>query len=156
MLEIVHVNNGNHLAEIRQLFREYANSLNVDLSFQNFEEEFANLPAGYLPPDGVLMLARYEHQAAGCVAVRRFDTETCEMKRLYVRPQFRSLKFGVKLAVEALNEAKKLGYKRMVLDSLPSMRKAQSLYLSLGFKEIPAYRYNPQAGSVFMQLDLAQ
>ncbi len=155
MIEIIHVGNSNYLEEVRRLFREYADLIGIDLSFQNFDAELANLPAGYLPPDGALLLALNDNQAAGCVALRQFEAETCEMKRLYVRPHFRSLNIGGKLAQEIINEAKKFGYKQMVLDTLSSsMSKAQSLYVSLGFKEIPAYRYNPEADAVFMQLDL--
>ena len=155
MLEIIHVSSGEHLEQVRRLFQEYANSLKINLSFQNFDAELANLPGGYLPPDGVLLLAFKDKQSAGCVAVRRFDTETCEVKRLYVRPQFRGLNIGAKLAVKIMDEARKLDYKRMVLDTLASsMGKAQNLYVSLGFKRIPAYRYNPEPDAIFMQLDL--
>jgi ribosomal protein S18 acetylase RimI-like enzyme len=156
MIEIVHVNDGDNLEQIRLIFREYADLLGIDLSFQNFDDELRILPATYVLPDGLLLLAFYDHQAAGCVAIRRFDAETCEMKRLYVRSQFQGLKIGKHLAVKIIEEAKNFGYRRMVLDTLSSMMQAQKLYASLGFRKIPAYYHNPQEDVVFMQLDLGK
>ncbi len=154
MLKIVHVKADNHLEQARLLFEEYAISLGIDLSFQSFEEELANLPDGYTPPDGCLLLAICESQTAGCIALRKLDDDTCEMKRLYVLPQFRKLGIGKFLAEAVIEEARKFGYRRMRLDTLPSMKHAQVLYKSLGFEEIAPYRFNPIEGTVFMELKL--
>jgi len=131
---------------VRALFREYADSLGLDLSFQGFEEELAALPAGY----DVLLVAGGE----GCVGVRPFDDGVCEMKRLYVRPSARGTGLGRRLAVAAVEHARALGYERMRLDTMPAMADAQALYESLGFVEIPPYRHNPVAGARFMELRL--
>lgn len=154
MIEIVRVEAGNYLKQAGLLFEEYAAALGIDLSFQNFEEELAHLPNGYAPPDGCLLLAVSENQTAGCVALRKLDDDTCEMKRLYVSSQFRKSGIGKLLAEAVIEEARKLGYEQMRLDTLPSMKQAQALYQSLGFKEIPAYRFNPIEGTVFMELKL--
>lgn len=130
----------------RALFREYAESLGVDLSFQGFEEELAALPDGY----DVLLLAGED----GCVGVRRFEAGVCEMKRLYVRPSARGSGLGRTLALAAVERARALGYRAMRLDTMPMMESAQALYASLGFVEIPPYRHNPVAGTRFMELDL--
>ena len=132
--------------EARELILEYAASLGVDLSFQHFDDEIASLATYY----EVVFLAR----DAGCVALRRIDDETCEMKRLYVRPQFRGTGLGRDLALRVIEEARSRGYRRMRLDTLPTMGKAQSLYEQLGFRDIAPYRENPIAGSRWMELDL--
>ena len=131
---------------VRTLFREYADGLGVDLSFQGFDEEVAALPAGY----GVLLVAGSD----GCVGVRPFSDGICEMKRLYVRPSARGTGLGKKLAEAAIAHARTLGYATMRLDTMPAMGAAQALYASLGFVEIAAYRHNPVAGTRFMELDL--
>lgn len=154
MLAIVRAEIEDQFEEARRLFAEYAASLNVDLSFQHFAEELSDLPAQYSPPNGTLLLAFYEGQSAGCVALRKFDGGACEMKRLYVRPQFRNLKLGRLLIERIIAEGRSLGYGRMRLDTLPRMESAQSLYKSLGFREIPPYRFNPVEGAVFMELRL--
>lgn len=154
MLKIVQVETDNNLEQARLLFESYAVSLGIDLSFQNFEEELANFPAGYNLPNGNLLLAIHENQVAGCVALRKLDDDICEMKRLYVLPQFRKLGIGKLLAEAVIAEARKLKYRRMRLDTLPSMTQAQALYKSLGFKEIAPYCFNPVEGTIFMELKL--
>ncbi|HYR46360.1 MAG TPA: GNAT family N-acetyltransferase [Thermoanaerobaculia bacterium] len=143
------------IEEVRRLFREYEASLGIDLCFQNFEQELANLPGDYAPPDGALLLARGEHgEIAGCVALRRLEPHTSEMKRLYLRDAFRGLGLGRALAQAAIGQARRMGYGKMRLDTLPSMREAILLYRSLGFVEIAPYRNNPIDGAVFMELTL--
>ena len=154
MLQITRAETDAHFAAGRALLEEYATSLGIDLSFQNFDEERTNLAKQYGAPEGCLLLAFDENQITGCVALRRLDTCSCEMKRLYVKPPFRHLNIGKSLVEAILEEAKKLGYSRMRLDTLPSMTRAQRLYKSLGFQEIPPYRFNPVEGTIFMELHL--
>ena len=136
----------NDVEAVRELILEYAESTGVDLSFQDFQTEIATLDTFY----ETLFLAR----GAGCVALHRLDDETCEMKRLYVRPQFRGTGLGRDLALRVIDEARSRGYKRMRLDTLPSMTGAQKLYESLGFVDIEPYRYNPIEKSRHMELTL--
>ena len=138
------------LDEIRVMLREYAAWLEVDLCFQNFEEELAGLPGEYAPPLGRLLLA----EGAGCVALRRIDEEVCEMKRLYVRPEFRGSGLGRRLVLAIIEEARGIGYRRVRLDTMPKMDRAQGLYAALGFREIGAYRYNPEPGARFLELEI--
>ena len=156
MLKILDEHAGENLKVIRKLFEEYAESLGFDLSFQNFDEELANLPGEYALPTGCLLLATYQGNAAGCIALRRIDKTICEMKRLFVRPQFQRKGIGRALAEAVIERAKKAGYKQMHLDTVPTMDAARDLYNSLGFKEIDAYRYNPLEGAVFMELILTR
>lgn len=142
------------LPEIRALFREYADSLGVDLSFQDFDRELAALPGDYVPPRGAMLIAEHEGAVAGCVAVRPLDASTCEMKRLYVRPAFRGWHLGRALAEAILAEARRIGYVRMRLDTLPSMGEAIGLYERLGFTDIPPYRHNPIPGTRFLERSL--
>jgi GNAT superfamily N-acetyltransferase len=155
-IEIVEAHAGERLEQVRALFAEYAASLEVSLDFQNFDSEQAGLPGDYAPPEGRLLAAFCDGQAAGCVALRRFADGICEMKRLYVRPPFRGARTGRLLVEAVMQEARRAGYTRMRLDTLPSMERARALYASLGFRPIAPYRYNPVAGTAFMELDLSR
>jgi len=138
------------LTIVRALITEYATSLGVDLSFQDLDHELATLDAFYEQ----IFVARDETRAAGCVALRRIDDEICEMKRLYVRPELRGHDLGRRLADLIIQEARQRGYKRMRLDTLPTMTAAIPLYRSLGFVEIAPYRFNPVEGTRFLELNL--
>ena len=154
MLKIIQAQGGENLELAKTLFREYAASLSFDLDFQDFEEKLANLPNGYASPEGCLLIASHTGQAAGCVALRKVGASVCEMKRLYVRPQFRGLGIGRALAEAIIEQARRIGYTCMRLDTVPSMKAARALYVSLGFEVIEPYRYNPIEGAVFMDLTL--
>jgi ribosomal protein S18 acetylase RimI-like enzyme len=154
MFETIKVTSGEDLAQVRELFLAYAGWIGIDLSFQNFDAELAGLPGDYAPPDGCLLLARYDKNPAGCIALRKLEAGICEMKRLFVGLDFHGRGIGKRLAEEVIAEAKRLGYVQMRLDTMPKMAAAQKLYHSLGFKEIAPYRFNPEPGAVFMELDL--
>ena len=154
MLAISPAETPERVAEARQLFGEYAASLGFDLGFQGFGEELAGLPGAYAPPRGRLLLALHDGRTAGCVALRDLGAGICEMKRLYVRPGFRGLRIGHALARAVIAEAREIGYERMRLDTVPAMAQARALYASLGFREIPPYRFNPIPGTAFLELDL--
>jgi GNAT superfamily N-acetyltransferase len=139
------------LPEVRALFREYADSLGVDLSFQDFDRELASLPGDYASPRGSLLLADHGGVVAGCIALRPLGPDVCEMKRLFVRPAFRGARLGRALAEAVLSEARRIGYSRMRLDTLPSMAEAIVLYQRLGFTDIAPYRHNPVPGARFLE-----
>lgn len=140
------------LADVRTLFREYADSLGIDLSFQGFEEELAALPGDYGSPLGRLLVGVKDGEAVACVGLRPYGERDCELKRLYVRPAGRGAGLGRLLTLAAIDAARELGYERMLLDTLPSMAAARALYHSLGFEEVEPYRYNPVPGTSFMAL----
>jgi putative acetyltransferase len=140
----------DELELVRSLFREYGDSLGVDLSFQDFETELAELPWEYAS----ILLGLVDGRPCGCVAVRPLDVGACEMKRLFVRPDARGTGLGRALAEAAIERARALGFVRMRLDTLPSMEAARALYRSLGFAEIDPYRFNPIEGTSFMELRL--
>jgi GNAT superfamily N-acetyltransferase len=154
-LVLVPALDGAALASVRDLFLEYQRSLDVDLCFQDFAAELAALPGAYAPPAGRLYLGLSNGEPACCVALRRLDAATAEMKRLYVRPAFRGRGYGGVLARTVIADAAATGCARVVLDTLPAMGEAQALYAALGFRDIPAYTFNPVAGTRFMGLALA-
>lgn len=144
-----------HVTQARELFQEYAQSLGVNLCFQNFEQELAGLPGHYAQPDGRLLLAEYELQLAGCVALHKWEDGICEMKRLYLRPSFRGKGLGRAIAEKIITDARSIGYRRMRLDTIePLMKDAVEMYRKLGFREIAAYRPNPIVGAMYMELQL--
>ena len=151
---IVPAHKGKRLPQVRLLLEEYAASLGIQPCFEGFGDELAALPGNYAPPSGRLLLALQRGDLAGCVALRRLTPEVCEMKRLYVRPGVRSLGIGRMLAQRVIHEGKAAGYRRMWLDTLPTMAAARTLYQQLGFREIAPYRHNPVEGVLFMELQL--
>ena len=152
---IVVADNPEQIAAVRELFLEYANSLGFDLCFQNFEKELAGLPGNYALPSGVLLLGLSNNQAAGCVALHRLEDGVCEMKRLYVRPQFRGTGIGSQLVRRVIESAVAMGYKRMRLDTVADqMQDALRMYRRLGFLEIEPYGKNPIPSALYMELDL--
>jgi len=159
MLKIIEAFQGENIELVRALFEEYGDWGHPDWTlfpeeFQAFQEQLANLPAGFAPPDGCLLLAMYQARPAGCVAMRKLSDEICEMKRLYVTPDFRRLGIGRTLAQAVIEHARKIGYTSMRLDTVAAMKAAGAIYTSLGFREIEPYRYNPLEGAKFMELAL--
>jgi ribosomal protein S18 acetylase RimI-like enzyme len=146
------------LDEVRAIFREYAAGLGVDLAFQNFEQELADLPGEYAAPRGALFLARVDGELAGCCALRPLDNadypNAAEMKRLYVRKAFRGFGLGRQLAEAALAAARRAGYDTVLLDTLDDMEAARALYEDIGFEDIPPYYHNPIAGAHYLKADL--
>jgi len=154
-MTIVSAETAEQIEQARHLFREYQSWLEIDLCFQNFEKELAGLPGDYAQSAGRLLLAYEESQLAGCVALRKIDERICEMKRLFLRVEFRGHGLGRRLIETIIREAKQIGYERMRLDTLPpKMNDAIDLYRTYGFKEIASYYDNPVPGAIFMELDL--
>jgi putative acetyltransferase len=158
VIHLVVADSAHLLEQTREIFRDYAASLDIDLCFQNFEAELRELPGDYAAPQGHLLLAFVGDDLAGCGALRQIGdvdyANACEMKRLFVRPQFRSLGLGRLLAQALFDEAKRSGYSVMLLDTLDDMEAARSLYASLGFAEIPPYYFNPIAGAHYLKAEL--
>lgn len=155
MLSITQAETHEQFAEVRTLFREYETWLGMSLCFQDFENEVATLPGKYAVPEGRLLLAYHDGMLAGCIALRRLDQGICEMKRLYVRDEFRGAGIGVALIERVIDDAREIGYSKMRLDTYPpKMGKAVKLYESHGFVSIPPYYHNPHDGVLFMELTL--
>jgi len=153
-LRIIEARSEQEIAAAQELFLEYAEALGVDLCFQDFERELAELPGGYAPPQGRLLLALVGDEPVACVAVHELAPGVCEMKRLYVRPSQRGGGLGRRLAEAVIEAARAIGYERMRLDTLPQMAEAQRLYESLGFREIEPYYANPIVGARYLELTL--
>jgi ribosomal protein S18 acetylase RimI-like enzyme len=154
MTRIIHATTKAHYQSARELFIQYADSLGFDLEFQGFSRELAGLPGDYEPPGGCILLAEGVDGHAGCVALRPLQNKICEMKRLFVIPAYRGFGIGRALAKAVIGEARKLRYQKMRLDTIESMKAAQGLYFSLGFKTIEAYCHNPLDNPSFMELEL--
>jgi ribosomal protein S18 acetylase RimI-like enzyme len=153
-VQIIEAHFSEHVPAVRELFVEYSRGTGIDLCFQGFAQELAELPGRYAPPTGQLLLMRQGSEAIGCVALRELGDAVCEMKRLYVRPAFRGRGIGRALAGTIIDAARQIGYARMRLDTLASMTPAIALYESLGFRRIGPYCHNPIAEAVFMELEL--
>jgi ribosomal protein S18 acetylase RimI-like enzyme len=138
----------------KQLFLKYAQSLDFDLCFQNFEQELADIQVQYGAPNGCLLLVKNEQEAVGCAGVRRWQGDIAELKRMYLKPQTRGLGLGKKLLESALENARSLGYRSIRLDTLPSMAVAIALYREFGFTDIPPYRDNPFKGTIYLEKQL--
>ena len=144
----------NDLENIKLLFNEYTTMLGVNLTFQGYDEKIKNLPGKYALPYGRLYIAYYNNKAAGCIALRKFENDGCEMKRLFVRPEYRHLKIGKKLVDKIIEDARELKYKYMVLDTLSNLHEAVSLYRKSGFQEVEAYYENPLDNVLYFKLEL--
>jgi putative acetyltransferase len=157
-VELITPSSPQELDATRDIFREYARDLGVDLCFQQFDKELASLPGDYAAPRGALLLAKVGGQIAGCCALRPLDNadypNACEMKRLYVRKDFRAMGLGRELAEAALDAARQAGYSCVLLDTLNDMEAARALYHDLGFQEIPPYYHNPIPGAHYLKADL--
>lgn len=156
MLTIEQAVSEDEVELVRSLFMEYQTRLGIDLCFQGFDAELKGLPGDYAPPRGRLLLASLGGAPVGCVALRAVQGPRCEMKRLFVRPAGRGLGVGRALVARVMDEARAIGYAEMVLDTLPMMTEAQTLYHALGFRDIPAYRVNPVAGARYLGRSLVE
>jgi ribosomal protein S18 acetylase RimI-like enzyme len=157
MLRLTQATTPAEIQQARELFQEYEAALGISLCFQNFEQELAGLPGDYAPPNGRLLLAREYDQVMGCIALRQLGPTTCEMKRLFVRPEYRDRGLGRVMVEAIIEEARKIGYTHVRLDTIADrMDRAVSLYKSIGFVEIPPYRNNPVDTATFMELDLVK
>lgn len=155
MAEIIQVSSNQEIETVKTLFLEYATWLGFELCFQGFDEELATLPGKYAPPNGRLYIVQDDDKIAGCIALREFKTGISEMKRLYVKPEFRGKGIGNIMVEKVIQDAIEIGYKKMLLDTIgDKMSSAIKIYKSFGFKEIPAYYKNPEKGVVYMELDL--
>jgi ribosomal protein S18 acetylase RimI-like enzyme len=154
-MEIIRAQTADEIEAVRATFREYQQFLGVDLSFQGFEEELATLPGCYAPPKGQLLLARDGPHAVGCVALRPLDDNACEMKRLFVRPDYRGQGLGRLLALRVVSEATALGYVVMRLDTLETLDGAMHLYTLMGFRRRAPYYANPLPGVVYWERALS-
>jgi len=156
MINIVEVNTKELIEQAKELIREYAQSLEFDLGFQDFDQEMEDFPGQYASPKGCLYVALDANQPIGCVALRNLGQGVCEMKRLYVKPNSRGQKVGKLLAEVVIKTARDMGYDHMRLDTIPSMKQANMLYSTLGFKQIAPYRFNPIEGATFFELNLTE
>ena len=154
MIQIISAHTGDHYQKIRELFLQYADSLDFDLEFQGFSQELAALPGDYAPPQGCILLASDSGQIVGCVALRPLERGICEMKRLFVISKYRGQGIGRMLACAIIDKAREIGYEKMRLDTVATMNEARTLYYSLEFKNIEAYRYNPHDEPSYMELVL--
>jgi putative acetyltransferase len=158
VIEILSPRHEADLLQTKEIFLAYAKAINIDLCFQDFETELANLPGDYSPPRGALLLAWVDQTLAGCCALRPIDSSdyanAAEMKRLFVRPEFRGLGLGRQLAESIIDAARMSGYDSVLLDTLDDMEIARAMYEDLGFKEIPPYYHNPLAGAHYLKVDL--
>lgn len=158
LIQLITPRSTDELDTVREIFREYARGLGVDLCFQSFDQELASLPGDYASPRGALLLARVDGEVAGCCALRPLDSadypNAAEMKRLYVRKAFRGFGLGRSLAEAVLDAARQAGYASVLLDTLDDMEAARALYVELGFEEIPPYYHNPIPGAHYLKVDL--
>ena len=154
LIQISSVTAGGGIATVRALFQEYASTLSINLCFQNFAQELATLPGAYAPPRGRLLQARVVRQSAGCIALRAMAKGVGEIKRLYVRPEFRGLGVGKSLVQRVLKEARHIGYRIVRLDTLREMRAAIALYVQFGFVQIAPYRHGEPDEIIYFELDL--
>ncbi len=154
-MDLVQAETSEQIETARELFREYQEWLGISLCFQNFDDEVANLPGDYRMPNGRLLIAIKDGDVVGCIALRKLTDDACEMKRLFLRPQFRGQGLGREMVQRIIDEAREIGYERMRLDTLPRwMDQAIALYEQFGFRDIPPYYDNPVAGARFMELIL--
>src|SRR4051812_279978 len=155
MTEIIQVQTVTEIGAVRDLFVEYAQSLGFSLCFQGFDHELSHLPGDYAPPRGRLLLALVDGQPAGCAGLHPLTGDICEIKRLYVKPEFRGQQLGKRLAEEIIAAAKKIGYNRMRLDTVEDrMKTAVKMYCEMGFVEIEPYRENPMPSTLYLELNL--